>query len=64
MAKLERRFLGRTGLRVSSLTLGAMNFGGLRFSPEELARIDAISPPGDVIVPFYKAEFAAPPHRW
>ena len=32
------RILGRTGIRVSSLTLGAMNFGG-RASPEESRRI-------------------------
>jgi aryl-alcohol dehydrogenase-like predicted oxidoreductase len=36
----------------------------LRFSREDLARIDAVSPPGDVIVPFYNAEFGPHPHRW
>ena len=36
----------------------------VRFSQEELARIDAISPPGEVIVPFYQAEFGPHPHRF
>jgi aryl-alcohol dehydrogenase-like predicted oxidoreductase len=36
----------------------------LRFSREDLARIDAVSPPGDVIIPFYNAEHGASPHRW
>ncbi|MDB4990600.1 MAG: aldo/keto reductase [Myxococcaceae bacterium] len=35
----------------------------LRFSREDLARIDAVSPPGDVIVPFYNAEFGPHPQR-
>jgi aryl-alcohol dehydrogenase-like predicted oxidoreductase len=33
-------------------------------SAEDLARIDAISPPGQVIVPFYEAQFGPHPHRW
>jgi aryl-alcohol dehydrogenase-like predicted oxidoreductase len=36
----------------------------LELSPEVLARIDAVVPPGEVVVPFYQAEFGAPPHRW
>jgi aryl-alcohol dehydrogenase-like predicted oxidoreductase len=36
----------------------------VRLSPEELARIDTISPPGDVIVPFYQAEFGPHPQHW
>jgi len=36
----------------------------VRFSKEELAKIDAISPPGEVIVPFYQAEFGPHPHRF
>jgi aryl-alcohol dehydrogenase-like predicted oxidoreductase len=36
----------------------------VRLSREELARIDAISPPGDVIVPFYQAEFGPHPQHW
>lgn len=36
----------------------------VRFTKEELARIDAISPPGEVIVPFYQAEFGPHPHRF
>jgi hypothetical protein len=36
----------------------------VKFSKEDLARIDAISPPGDVIVPFYTAEFGPHPERW
>jgi aryl-alcohol dehydrogenase-like predicted oxidoreductase len=36
----------------------------VRFSKEELAKIDTISPPGDVIVPFYQAEFGPHPHRF
>jgi aryl-alcohol dehydrogenase-like predicted oxidoreductase len=31
---------------------------------EELSRIDAISPPGDVVVPFYEAPFGPHPYRW
>jgi aryl-alcohol dehydrogenase-like predicted oxidoreductase len=33
------------------------------FAKEDLARIDAISPPGDVIVPFYEAAFGPHEHR-
>ena len=40
MSNLERRFLGRTGLRVSSLTLGAMKFGGRTNVDESEAIID------------------------
>ena len=36
----------------------------VRFSKEELAKIDTISPPGEVIVPFYQAEFGPHPHRF
>jgi aryl-alcohol dehydrogenase-like predicted oxidoreductase len=36
----------------------------VRFSAEELTRIDAVSPPGGVIVPFYQAEFGPHPHRF
>ncbi|HEY6881629.1 MAG TPA: aldo/keto reductase [Polyangiales bacterium] len=36
----------------------------VHFSPEDLARIDAVSPPGEAIVPFYNADFGTPPHRW
>jgi aryl-alcohol dehydrogenase-like predicted oxidoreductase len=35
----------------------------VQLSREELARIDAISPPGDAVVPFYQAEFGPHPHR-
>ncbi len=34
------------------------------FATEDLARIDAISPPGGVIVPFYDAAFGAHENRW
>jgi aryl-alcohol dehydrogenase-like predicted oxidoreductase len=33
------------------------------FSAEELARIDAVSPPGEAIVPFYEAAFGPHSHR-
>lgn len=36
----------------------------LQLSPEVLARIDAVVPPGEVVVPFYQAEFGKTPHRW
>jgi aryl-alcohol dehydrogenase-like predicted oxidoreductase len=36
----------------------------VKFSGEDLTRIDAISPPGQVIVPFYEAQFGPHPHRW
>jgi hypothetical protein len=35
----------------------------VRLTPEELTRIDTISPKGEVIVPFYQAEFGPHPHR-
>jgi aryl-alcohol dehydrogenase-like predicted oxidoreductase len=35
----------------------------VKLSAEELARIDTISPPGGVIVPFYQAEFGPHAHR-
>ncbi|AUX46461.1 aldo/keto reductase [Sorangium cellulosum] len=36
----------------------------LKLGPEDLARIDAISPPGDVVVPFYQASFGPHEIRW
>jgi aryl-alcohol dehydrogenase-like predicted oxidoreductase len=36
----------------------------LRLSKDDLARIDRISPPGGVIVPFYQAAFGPSEHRW
>jgi aryl-alcohol dehydrogenase-like predicted oxidoreductase len=36
----------------------------LKLSPEELQRIDQISPPGEAVVPFYQAEFGPHPQRW
>ncbi|XYH92910.1 aldo/keto reductase [Sorangium sp. So ce1128] len=36
----------------------------LKLGPEDLARIDAISPPGDVVVPFYQAPFGPHELRW
>ena len=35
----------------------------LKLTREDLARIDAVSPPGDAIVPFYQAEFGPHPNR-
>lgn len=35
----------------------------VKFTSEELQRIDQISPPGDAIVPFYQAEFGPHPQR-
>jgi aryl-alcohol dehydrogenase-like predicted oxidoreductase len=36
----------------------------VELSPEVLARIDSLVPPGDIVVPFYQAEFGPAPHRW
>jgi aryl-alcohol dehydrogenase-like predicted oxidoreductase len=36
----------------------------VKLTPEDLAHIDRISPPGGVIVPFYQAAFGPSEHRW
>ena len=36
----------------------------VKFTPEELKRIDEISPPGSMTVPLYEASFGPHPHRW
>jgi hypothetical protein len=36
----------------------------VKLTPEDLAHIDRISPPGRVIVPFYQAAFGPAEHRW
>ena len=38
---MEYRMLGRTGVRVSPLCLGAMNFGGPTSEQDSIAIIDA-----------------------
>jgi aryl-alcohol dehydrogenase-like predicted oxidoreductase len=42
------------------------NLGALEvtFTPEELARMDEISPPGTHVAPFYEADFGPSLHRW
>jgi len=36
----------------------------VKLTPDDLAQIDRISPPGGVIVPFYQAAFGASAYRW
>jgi aryl-alcohol dehydrogenase-like predicted oxidoreductase len=36
----------------------------VKFTADQLKRIDEISPPGGVVVPFYDANFGPHPHRW
>ena len=68
---MQLRYLGRTGIRVSPLTLGCMMFGG-RTSPEDSQTIiDRAIDAGinfldtaNVIVPFYHAAFGPHQHRW
>jgi len=36
----------------------------VRITADDLRRIDQLSPPGSMIVPFYEAAFGAPEHRW
>ncbi len=34
------------------------------FTPEELAKIDGLVPPGTNVAPYYEADFGPHPHRW
>ena len=36
----------------------------IELSEEDLAKVDAIVPPGSMVSPFYNAEFGPHPHRW
>ncbi len=42
----------------------ALQAFGVDFSPEDLARIDKIIPPGTHVAPFYEAQFGASAYRW
>ena len=36
----------------------------IELTPEDLAKVDEIVPPGSMVSPFYNAEFGPHPHRW
>ena len=76
---MEYRNFGRTGMKVSPLCLGCMNFGR-RTTPEDSCdiidraldvsvtaedrnRIDELVPPGRMVSPFYEADFGPNLHR-
>ncbi len=59
---MEYTSLGRTGVQVSRLCLGCMNFGWK--TDEDREKIDELVPPGSVVTPYYEADFGSAKYRW